>query len=192
MKHIVQLGFRYSDSCISTISSLIKPISNRCFPDRNGHASGDTGSCMLTDGDSAPDVTAPNQHGNDISPDFSTPTVVYFYQQDGAPGCHVEAEQFEADMDEFEDSGVAIYGVSTNTVESHAEFADELGLSFDLLADPDGEVANAFGLEVVEEHDSIDRNTFVLADEEVKTVVDVDSINPDGHADEVLTTAKEL
>jgi peroxiredoxin Q/BCP len=147
---------------------------------------------MLTDGDPAPDVTAPNQHGEEVSPDFSAPTVVYFYQQDGAPGRHVEAEQFEADMEEFEDAGVAVYGVSTNTVESHAEFADELGLRFDLLADPDGEVANAFGLDVVEEHDYIDRNTFVLADEEVKTVVDVDSINPDGHADEVLTTAKEF
>lgn len=147
---------------------------------------------MLSEGDSVPDVTAPNQHGEDVSPDFRTPTVVYFYQQDGAPGCHVEAEQFEADLEGFENAGVAVYGVSTNSVASHAEFADKLDLTFDLLADPEGTVANAFGLDVVEEHDYIDRNTFVLADGAVKAVVDVDSINPDGHADEVLATTREL
>jgi peroxiredoxin Q/BCP len=147
---------------------------------------------MLTEGDAAPDVTAPNQHGEEVTPDFDTPTVVYFYQQDGAPGCHVEAEQFEADLEGFEGAGVAVYGVSTNSVESHAEFAADLDLTFDLLADPEGRVANAFGLDVVEEHDYIDRNTFVLADGEVKAVVDVDSINPDGHADEVLATVREL
>lgn len=117
---------------------------------------------------------------------------MYFYQQDGAPGCHVEAEQFEADLEGFEDAGVSVYGVSTNTVESHADFAADLDLTFDLLADPNGEVANAFGLDIVEEHDYVDRNTFVLAEEEVKAVVDVDSINPNGHAEEVLTTAREL
>jgi peroxiredoxin Q/BCP len=147
---------------------------------------------MLTAGDIAPDITAPNQHGKDVTPDFTTPTVVYFYQQDGAPGCHVEAQQFQADMEAFEKSGVTIYGVSTNSVEEHAEFAEELGLTFDLLADPDGEVANAFGLDVVDEYDYIERNTFVLADEELKAVVDVDDINPDGHADEVLATIHEI
>jgi peroxiredoxin Q/BCP len=147
---------------------------------------------MLTEGDAAPDVTAPNQHGEATSPDFSTPTIVYFYQQDGAPGCHVEAEQFEADMKAFEDAGVSVYGVSTNSVASHAKFAADLDLSFDLLADPDGEVAKGFGLDVVEEHDYVDRNTFALANGEVKAVVDVDSINPDGHATDVLATVREL
>lgn len=147
---------------------------------------------MLTVGDTAPVVTAPNQDGDDITPDFTTPTVVYFYQQDGAPGCHVEAQQFQADMEAFEKSGVTVYGVSTNSVEEHAEFAEELGLTFDLLADPDGTVASAFGLDIVDDYDYIERNTFVLADEELKAIVDVDNINPDGHADEVLVTVQEL
>ena len=165
---------------------------DRCCPDRNDHAAGDATEDMLTEGDPAPDVAAPNQHGEEVTPEFGTPTVVYFYQQDGAPGCHVEAEQFEAGLEEFKDTGVSVYGVSTNSVESHAEFAADLDLTFDLLADPDGKVANAFGLDVEEEYDYIDRNTFVLAGEEVKAVVDVDSINPDGHAEDVLATAREL
>jgi hypothetical protein len=40
--------------------------------------------------------------------------------------------------------------------------------------------------------DYVERNTFILADGELKIVVDVDNINPDGHADEVLTTVREL
>lgn len=165
---------------------------NRCCLNPNGHDSGGSIENMLTEGDAVPDVMASNQHGEEVSPDFTTPTVVYFYQQDGASGCHVEAEQFETGMEALEDNGVTIYGVSTKSVESHAKFAEELGLGFNLLADPEGKVANAFGLDIIKEHDYIDRNTFVLADKEVKAVIDVDSINPDGHADEVLATTREM
>ena len=34
---------------------------------------------MLESGDPAPEVTARNQHGESITPDFADPTVVYFY-----------------------------------------------------------------------------------------------------------------
>jgi len=44
---------------------------------------------------------------------------------------------------------VTVYGVSTDDVDSHADFADAEGLAFDLLADPGGEVAAAFGVPVV-------------------------------------------
>lgn len=144
----------------------------------------------LEAGDPAPDVSARNQHGETVSPDFEEPTVVYFYPRDGTPGCTLEAREFEADLESFRRTGEAVYGVSTDGVDSHREFADEEGLSFDLLADPDGAVAEAFGLEV--QDDFVERVTFVLADGEVKAVVDADTMQPEGHAADVLQKVENV
>lgn len=144
----------------------------------------------LDPGDPAPDVTARNQDGDRVTPDFDAPTVVYFYPRDGTPGCSLEARQFEADIESFRDAGATVYGVSTDDVPAHRTFVDEEGLSFDLLADPDGEVADAFDLEV--QNDFVNRITFVLDDGEVVEVVDADDINPDGHAADVLDVIEDL
>ena len=47
-------------------------------------------------------------------------------------------------------------------VEIHAEFADAEEIVFDLLADPDGDVASALGLDTTDGRTP--RRTFVLAD----------------------------
>ncbi|WP_336001583.1 peroxiredoxin [Halorientalis halophila] len=135
---------------------------------------------MLEAGDAAPAIEAQNQDGETVAPSFSDPTVVYFYPRDGTPGCQLEARQFQEELADFRDLGATVYGVSTDDVDSHREFADEEGLDFDLLADPDGEVAAAFGLDT--EGGYVNRITFVLADGEVRAVVDADDVNPDGHA----------
>jgi peroxiredoxin Q/BCP len=144
----------------------------------------------LQQGASAPTIEATNQADETLVPDFDEPTVVYFYPRDGTPGCQLEARQFEADIESFRQAGVTVYGVSTDGVDSHREFADEEGLSFDLLADPDGEIAEAFDVEV--RGDFVDRITFVLADGEVKAVVDADDMNPDGHASDVLAEVERI
>lgn len=149
-----------------------------------------TPTMALEAGDPAPDVQAKNQHGETVSPEFQEPTVVYFYPRDGTPGCTLEAREFEADLQSFRQSCDAVYGVSTDGVDSHREFAEEEGLSFDLLADPDGTVAEAFGLEV--QNDFVDRVTFVLADGEVKAVVDADTMQPAGHAADVLDEVEQV
>lgn len=137
----------------------------------------------LTEGVPAPAVAAPNQHGEPVSPSFEQPTVLYFYPEDGTPGCRTEASQFNAELDTYHEAGVVVYGVSTDDVESHREFADTQGLDFDLLADPDGDLAAAFGVER-QASGATTRTTFILANGEVKAIyTDVD---PDGHAREVM------
>ena len=138
----------------------------------------------------APDVTARNQDGEAVSPAFVEPTVVYFYPRDGTPGCTLEAREFEADIESFRRTGVTVYGVSTDDVDSHRAFADEEDLSFDLLADPDGTVADAFDVEL--QGDFVDRITFVLADGEVHEVVDADTMKPEGHAADVLEAVEAV
>jgi len=138
---------------------------------------------MLEPGDPAPEVSAPNQHGETVSPDFREPTVVYFYPKDGTPGCATEADQFAREADAYADAGVTVYGVSTDDVDTHREFAVEQGVTYDLLADPDGEVLDAFGVERGPDGRAR-RTTFVLADGAVHRVYT--GVSPDGHARDVL------
>ena len=144
----------------------------------------------LETGAPAPDVTALNQDGDEVSPAFDETAVVYFYPRDGTPGCTLEAREFEADIESFRRAGVTVYGVSTDDVGSHREFADEENLSFDLLTDPDGEVADAFGVE--RRGDFVDRITFVVGDGEIGAVIDADDMRPEGHAADVLEAVREI
>ncbi len=125
-------------------------------------------SMTLETGADAPTVEATNQRGETIAPDFSAPTVLYFYPRDDTPGCTTEAEQFDAELESYRDAGVSVFGVSTDDVASHEEFAEKYELRFDLLADPEGEVADAFDVDA--SRGATARTTFVLADGEVKAV----------------------
>ena len=144
---------------------------------------------MLEAGDPAPEISAENQHGETVTPDFEAPTVVYFYPKDFTGGCTIEANDFQDVLPEFHDSGITVYGVSLDDVETHADFAEEEGVEFDLLADPDGEVADAFGMDTSEGY--TDRRTFVLVGGEVGRVYDPELADPSGHAREVLTDTRE-
>lgn len=144
---------------------------------------------MLDIGDTAPAVSARNQDGDTIHLRFDDPTVVYFYPKDFTGGCTIEANDFEDVLPEYRDVGIDVYGVSMDDVESHAGFAEEEGISYDLLADPDGDVAEAFGLDTEEGY--TDRVTFLLSDGEVAATYDPELADPSGHAREVLDEATE-
>ncbi|MFD1632860.1 peroxiredoxin (plasmid) [Haloplanus ruber] len=137
---------------------------------------------MLDTGDDAPEVTAADHSGDTVTLTFAEPTILYFYPRDDTPGCTVEAEEFDTELATYRDAGVAVYGVSTDDTESHAAFREKYDLGVDLLADPDGEVAAAFGVPV--EGGAADRVTYALADGEVKRVYR--GVDPDGHARDVL------
>jgi thioredoxin-dependent peroxiredoxin len=141
----------------------------------------------LTAGDNAPTVTARNQDGEEVALEFEEPTVLYFYPRDDTPGCTTEANQFQRELETYHDAGVAVYGVSTDDVASHESFCESEGLEFDLLADSDGELADAFGVEVRD--GAAARTTFFIGDGEVKAAYE--NVDPDGHARQVLLDALE-
>lgn len=142
---------------------------------------------MLSEGDDAPRVEATNQDGETVTLDYEEPTVVYFYPRDDTPGCTMEAKSFEKEYDEYENAGVQVYGVSTDDEESHCDFAEEQGLSFDLLADPDGEIAEAFGVEL--QGGMARRHTFVVVDGKIASVYE--NVSPDGHGRDLLLELAE-
>jgi peroxiredoxin Q/BCP len=137
---------------------------------------------VVEPGDPAPDISAPNQDGDAVAPDFEGVSVVYFYPKDDTPGCTVEAEQFQRELESYREAGVTVYGVSVDDVDSHADFAAEYDLEFDLLADPDHELVEAFDVETTRGVSM--RTTFVVVDGRVQAVYE--GVNPDGHARDVL------
>lgn len=137
----------------------------------------------LQPGDDAPTVTAPNQHGTEISPAYDDPTVVYFYPEDGTPGCTTEAVEFTTELETYRDAGVDVYGVSVDDVESHAAFAENHDIEVDLLADPDADIAAAFSVELRADGKT-PRTTFVVVDGEIYDVYT--DVKASGHARTVL------
>ena len=137
---------------------------------------------VLEPGDAAPKISEPNQDGESVTPDWTGVSVVYFYPEDATSGCTVEANQFQAELDSYRAAGVTVYGVSIDDVGSHAEFARAEGLAFDLLADPDEEVAAAFDVDTSRGVTS--RTTFAVVDGRVQAVYD--GVDHDGHARSVL------
>jgi peroxiredoxin Q/BCP len=136
----------------------------------------------LEPGDAAPGVETDNQHGETVAPDWTGVSVVYFYPKDDTRGCTIEAKQFQTELETYREAGATVYGVSVDDVASHADFAEEYGLAFDLLADPDAEVADAFEVEL--DQGVTLRTTFVVVDGRVQAVYE--GVQPDGHAREVL------
>ena len=137
----------------------------------------------LQEGATAPAVSAPNQHGERVAVPVEGPTVLYFYPRDDTPGCTTEAVQFDAELGVYREAGVTVYGVSVDDVDSHREFAEKHDIGFDLLADSDGEIADAYGVETVSAG-ATRRTTIVILDGEVHAVYE--AVDPDGHAREVL------
>ncbi|WP_336336064.1 peroxiredoxin [Haloarcula brevis] len=133
---------------------------------------------VLEPGTEVPTIRARNQHGDAVRPAFAEPTVLYFYPADDTPGCTTEANQFEEYAARFADAGVELYGVSTDGVESHREFAESEALSFDLLADPEGRIAAAFDVDLTDGR--AQRTTFVIAQGQVVGVYE--GVAPEGHA----------
>jgi len=142
---------------------------------------------VLEPGEPAPEVSAPNQHGERVTPDWRGVSVVYFYPKDDTPGCTTEAEQFQAELESYRDADVTVYGVSVDGVDSHADFAEEYGIEFDLLADPDGDLVDAF--DVDRTRGVASRTTFVVVGGSVQAVYD--GVEPDGHARNVLADLVE-
>ena len=71
--------------------------------------------------------------------------VVYFYPKDDTPGCTKEACQLRDQHTHFEQQGVQVLGISLDDAGSHAAFSKKYQLTFPLLSDPEGVVAQQYG-----------------------------------------------
>lgn len=72
--------------------------------------------------------------------------VLFFYPKDGTAICTKEACSFRDSYQDFSDSGATVIGISSDSVDSHKEFAQQHRLPFLLLSDPDGKVRKLYNV----------------------------------------------
>ena len=145
-------------------------------------------------GDKAPDFTATTDAGEEISLSSlrGKKVVLYFYPRDNTPGCTQEACDFRDRAEALAAKDAVVLGVSTDSVASHQKFKAKHSLPFTLLADPDKELVNAYG--VYQEKKQYGRSfmgtvrtTFVIDPD--GTIVNVfEKVRVKDHADAVLAS----
>lgn len=100
----------------------------------------------LVPGDTAPDFNLQDSSGRTVSlKDFKgRSTVVYFYPAAATPGCTKQACDFRDSLSSLSAAGYDVVGISPDPVAKLATFAENEGLTFPLLSDPDHKVAEAY------------------------------------------------
>jgi thioredoxin-dependent peroxiredoxin len=148
---------------------------------------------MVEEGKQAPDFELAADSGEHVrlSELRGRPVVLYFYPKDDTPGCTAQACSFRDAYGEFEARGATILGVSPDSEAAHVKFKEKYGLPFTLLADPEHEVAELYGVWVErnlsgKKSMGIKRSTFVIgADGNVAKAML--GVSPEDHADLVLS-----
>jgi peroxiredoxin Q/BCP len=105
---------------------------------------------MLAKGSKAPDFDLPDQDGRRHTLKSllaGGPMILYFYPADFTPGCTKEACSFRALHQELMKAKLRVVGVSPQDVASHRRFAEQHGLNFPLLADPDKVAVKAYDVD---------------------------------------------
>ncbi|KAL7537635.1 hypothetical protein ACHAWF_005859 [Thalassiosira exigua] len=102
----------------------------------------------LSVGESAPDFSLVDQNGKTFTRSQNKkPLVVYFYPADSTPGCTVQANAFQEEIQSIRKEYKAdVVGISGQGAESKQKFASELGLDFSILADEGDATRKAFGV----------------------------------------------
>ena len=120
--------------------------------------------------------------------------VLYFYPKDDTEGCTVEACEFRDRWAQVRKTGAVVLGVSPDSVTSHGKFRKKFHLPFPLLADPDHEVAERYGVwgkksMFGRKYFGIIRTTFVI-DEAGRIAKVFERVRPKGHAHMVLAALR--
>lgn len=151
---------------------------------------------MLETGIKAPNFTLKDKDGKEISlSDFlGKKLILYFYPKDNTPGCTKQACAFASAYEDFKTVNAEVIGISKDSVNSHAKFAEKFGLPFVLLSDPDLAAIKAYdvwqekkmcgkvGMGVV-------RTTFII-DENGNVEKIMPKVKPDTNAAEILEYLK--
>ena len=98
-------------------------------------------------GDTAPDFTLTDSTGAQVSlSDYrGQRVVVYFYPAAMTPGCTTQACDFRDSLDALTAQGIVVLGISPDTPDKLATFAERDGITYPLLSDPDKAVLTAWG-----------------------------------------------
>jgi peroxiredoxin len=134
--------------------------------------------CVLTGmpstGDAAPRFEA--TLGTSDHEDFALadhlgdgPVVLAFFPGAFTPPCTNEMVALQDRLDEFEDAGATVLGVSADSAFAQGAFREEHGLEFDLVSDTAGDAIHAYDVEIdipdLGLYGAANRAVFVLDDD---------------------------
>jgi thioredoxin-dependent peroxiredoxin len=148
---------------------------------------------MVEEGKPAPDFELTSDTGETVklSDLRGKPVVLYFYPKDDTPGCTTQACGIRDVYSDFRERGAVVLGVSPDDEASHVKFKEKYSLPFTLLADPEHQVAEDYG--VWKERNmygkksmGIERSTFVI-DAHGNVSKAMRRVKPDTHAADVLS-----
>ena len=134
-------------------------------------------------GDPAPTFTMSADDGVVVSTESLAGSryVLFFYPKDDTPGCTAQACALRDGWEGVAETGAQVFGVSPDSVKSHARFREKYALPYRLLSDEGHRVAEAFGVWIEKTfagrtYFGNERTTFV--------------IGPDGRIEHVLPQVK--
>lgn len=147
---------------------------------------------MIKIGDKAPDFLGLNQNGEEIglSNFKGKKLVIYFYPKDMTPGCTVQACNLRDNYEELKKNGFEILGVSADSEKRHSTFISNFDLPFDLIADTEKSIINAFGVWGPKKFmgrtfDGIHRKTFVIDESGLVSNI-IDKVKTKNHSAQIL------
>jgi len=124
------------------------------------------------------------------------PVVLYFYPKDNTPGCTAEGAAFRDLHAAFRKAGAVVFGVSRDSLRSHASFKSKMAFPFELVSDADEALCRQFDVIRMKKMygksvRGIERSTFVIG-AEGKVVKEWRGVKVPGHAEEVLAFVETL
>jgi len=145
-------------------------------------------------GEKAPYFEGENQNGEKISlNDFAgKKLILYFYPKDNTPGCTAESCNLNDNYDAWLKKGYDVVGVSPDSVKSHQNFAGKFGFRFNLVADPEKEILQAYDVWGVKkmygkEYMGVLRTTFVInADGVIEQIFE--KVDTKDHTNQIIET----
>ena len=99
-------------------------------------------------GDKMPDYLGLDQNGNSIKAEDlkGEKVVLYFYPKDMTSGCTAQACSLRDGYEELRAKGYKVIGVSVDDAKRHLKFIEKNELPFDLIADTEHNLVEAFGV----------------------------------------------
>ncbi|WP_413602556.1 peroxiredoxin [Curtobacterium sp. Curtsp57] len=82
----------------------------------------------------------------DLSSEIGRTIVLAFYPGDATPVCTAQLCSYQEELDDFDDLGAVVWGISPQALDSHEAFARDSSLTFPLLSDTAGTVIRDYGV----------------------------------------------
>jgi peroxiredoxin Q/BCP len=147
-------------------------------------------------GDQAPYFEGVNQRGEKIALSHfaGKKLILYFYPKDNTPGCTAESCNLNDNYDAWLSKGFDVVGVSPDSEQSHQKFIDKFGFKFNLIADTEKEILQAYGAWGLKkmygkEYMGVLRKTFVI-NEAGKIEEIFEKVNTKDHSNQIIEALK--